>query len=157
MLREFWAGIFCAAVLLFPGCGEKGSAGSNSGHPPEHDHGSGVEVKPLSAVDVTEKVDGKDSRATTLEVTIAPGAGSPPHRHPGPVFGYVLEGEFETQLGDGPIQRLKAGDAFYEPSMVLHALSRNPSDKNRTRVLAVIVHPRDATELVIPEPAKDGE
>jgi hypothetical protein len=29
----------------------------------------------------------------------------------------------------------------------------SPSDKARTRVLAVLVHPRDAKELVIPEPA----
>jgi len=38
--------------------------------------------------------------------------------------------------------------------MILHAVSRNPSDQNRTRVLAVIVHPRDVKELVIPEPGK---
>lgn len=41
--------------------------------------------------------------------------------------------------------------------MILHALSRNPSDTNRTRLIAVIVHPRDAKELVIPEPAKKAK
>jgi hypothetical protein len=49
---------------------------------------------------------------------------------------------------------LKAGDTFYEAAMALHSVSRNPSAKNKTRVLAVLVHPRDAKELVIPEPAK---
>ena len=117
----------------------------------------GPTVKPLSAVDVSEKVDGKAARATTLEVTFAPGAAGAPHRHPGPVFGYVLEGELDFQAGDAPLKRLKAGDTFYEPAMVLHAVSRNPSDKATTRVLAVLIHPRDAKELVIPEPPKKGK
>lgn len=129
MLRTLWAGVFCGVALFLAGCDEKGSG--HSGDKAGHAHGTGVEVKVLSAVDTSEKLDGKESRVTTLEVTIGPGAGSPPHRHPGPVFGYVLEGEFETQLGDGPVQRLKAGDTFYEQTMVLHAVSRNPSDKKQ--------------------------
>ena len=117
-------------------------------------HGKGPTVKALSAVDVNEQLNGKPTRATTLEVTFEPGAASAPHRHPGPVFGYVLEGELEFKAGDAPARRPKAGDTFYEPAMVLHAVSRNPSAKVRTRVLAVILHPRDAKALVIPEPAK---
>ena len=122
-----------------------------------HGHGKGPTVKTLSAVDVNEQLNGKPTRATTLEVTFEPGAASAPHRHPGPVFGYVLEGELEFQAGDTPARRLKAGDTFYEPAMVLHAVTRNPSAKVRTRVLAVILHPRDAKALVIPEPAKGGK
>lgn len=75
-----------------------------------------------------------------------------PHRHPGPIFGY----ELEFAVGDEKVRILKAGDTFYEPAMALHAVSRNPSDKVKTRV-AVLVHPRDAKELVIPEPAKKEE
>ena len=124
----------------------------------QHDHGkNGPTVKVVSAVDVGEEVGGKPARATTLEVTFAPGASGTPHRHPGPIYGYVLEGTLETKLGDGPLQTLKAGDTFYEPTMVLHAVSRNPSDKVKTRVLAVLVHPREAKELVIPEPAEKGK
>ena len=41
--------------------------------------------------------------------------------------------------------------------MVLHAVSRNLSAKVRKQVLAVILHPRDARALVIPEPAKGGK
>ena len=121
-----------------------------------HGHGKGPTVKTLSAY-VNEQLNGKPTRATTLEVTFAPGAASAPHRHPGPVFGYVLEGELEFQAGDAPARRLKAGDTFYEPAMVLHAVSRNPSAKVRTRVLAVILHKRDAKALVVPEPAKGGK
>ena len=106
--------------------------------------------------DVNEQFNGKPTRATTLEVMFEPGAASSPHRHPGPVFGYVLEGELEFKAGDAPARRPKAGDTFYEPAMVLHAVSRNPSDKVRTRVLAVILHPRHAEALVIREPVKRG-
>jgi quercetin dioxygenase-like cupin family protein len=119
-------------------------------------HGKGPTVKTLSAVDVNEELNGKPARATTLEVTFEPGAAGAPHRHPGSVFGYVLEGELAFQAGDAPARRLKAGDTFYEPTMVLHAVSRNPSAKARTRVLAVMPHARDAKALVIPEPAKGG-
>jgi quercetin dioxygenase-like cupin family protein len=126
---------------------------AQTGHP----HGKGPTVKTLSAIDVVEKLNGEPTRATTLEVTFEPGAASAPHRHPGPVFGYVLEGELEFQAGDAPARRLKAGDTFYEPSMVLHAVSRNPSEKARTRVLAVLLHGRDAKALVVPEPAKGGK
>src|SRR5215831_16927790 len=39
-----------------------------------HGHGKGPTVKTLSAVDVNEQFNGKPTRATTLEVTFAPGA-----------------------------------------------------------------------------------
>jgi quercetin dioxygenase-like cupin family protein len=122
-----------------------------------HGDGKGPAVKTLSAVDIDEEVSGKKAKATTLEVTFAPGVASAPHRHPGPVFGYVLEGELELAIGDGKVTTLKAGDTFYEPAMALHTVSRNPSDKVTTRVLAVLIHPRDAKELVIPEPTKKGK
>ncbi len=125
--------------------------------PHGHGDGKGPAVKAISAVDMDEEVNGKKARATTFEVTFAPGVASTPHRHPGPIFGYVLEGELEYAIGDEKVRALKAGDTFYEPAMALHAVSRNPSDKGKTRVLAVLVHPRDAKELVIPEPAKKEE
>jgi quercetin dioxygenase-like cupin family protein len=109
----------------------------------------------LSEREITEQVDGKKSRATTVEVTLEPGQESLPHRHPGPVFGYVLEGEYQWAIDDQPVKTLKAGDTFYEPTMCLHRVSKNPSDKNRTRVLAVLLLPRDAKELSVPEPKKE--
>ena len=51
------------------------------------------------------------------------------------------------------MQTLKAGDTFFEPEMILHQVGRNPDTKNKTRVLATIIHPADAKQLVIPEPA----
>ena len=120
----------------------------------QHGHAKGAGVKVFSAVDIDEEVGGAKAKATTFEVTFEPGASSAPHRHPGPIFGYILEGELEFAVGAEKPRTLKAGDTFYEPAMALHAVSRNPSDKATTRVLAVLVHPRDAKDLVIPEPAK---
>ena len=54
--------------------------------------------------------------ATTLLVTLPPGSpGSPPHRHPGPAFGYVIRGEVIIEVeGESP-RVVKAGEAFWEP------------------------------------------
>src|SRR5688500_12740697 len=123
--------------------------------PAHDDHKDGPKVKVLSQKDVTEKVDGKKARATTVEVTLEPGQASAPHRHPGPVFGYVIEGEYEWAIDDNKARILKAGDTFYEPTRCLHRVSKNPSGKNRTRVLAVVLHPEDVKDIVIPEKKKD--
>jgi len=108
-------------------------------------------AKVIAEKEIVEKVDGKECKATTVEVTLEPGQASAPHRHPGPVFGYVLEGEYEWAINDQPSKRLKTGDTFYEPTMSLHRISRNPSDKGKTRVLAVLLVPRESKQISIPE------
>ena len=111
-------------------------------------------VKPLAVRDIAEKLDGKKAKATTVEVTLEPGEAGAPHRHPGPAFGYVLEGEYEWAIDDNPAKVLKAGDTFYEPTGCLHRVSRNPGKKGKTRILAVVLHPQDAKDIVIPEKKK---
>jgi len=110
-------------------------------------------VRPLAVREIAEKLDGKDAKATAVEVTFEPGQAGAPHRHPGPAFGYVLEGEYEWAVDDQPAKILKTGETFYEPGGCLHRVSKNPG-KVKTRVLAWVLHPRDAKELVIPEPKK---
>jgi quercetin dioxygenase-like cupin family protein len=116
----------------------------------QHEHGKAA-VKTLSQKDITEKIDGKKTKATTVEVTLGPGESDAPHRHPGPAFGYVLEGEYEWAIDDQPVKILKAGDTFYEPTRCLHRVSRNPSKTGKTRILAVVLHPADVKDIVIPE------
>ena len=117
------------------------------------EHGKGG-VKTRSQKDIIEKIGGKKAMATTVEVTLGPGQASAPHRHPGPAFGYVLEGEYEWGIDDNPIRTLKAGDTFYEPTGCLHRVSRNPSKEGKTRILAVVLHPADVKDIVIPEKDK---
>src|SRR3954447_19086117 len=134
--------LLSAAVVAAIGAG--GLCLANHGGPGEG------KVTTLSVRDVGETIDGKAARVTTVEVELGPGDAGRPHRHAGPVFGYVLEGEFELGLGEEPSKTLKAGETFYEPGGILHRVSRNPSAKARTRVLAVILHPRDAKQITTP-------
>jgi quercetin dioxygenase-like cupin family protein len=119
------------------------------------DHHKAVKVTQLSQRDIIEKLDGKAASATVVEVTFEPGQKDSPHRHTGPVFGYVLEGEYEHALDDEPVKTYKAGDTFYEPSGSVHRVARNPSGKTRTRLLAVILHSRDTKETTVPEKGKE--
>jgi quercetin dioxygenase-like cupin family protein len=114
-----------------------------------------VKSTQLSRRDIIEKLDGKDASATMREVTFEPGQKDSPHRHAGPVFGYVLEGEYEHAMDDEPVKTYKAGETFFEPSGSVHRVARNPSDKTRTRLLAVILHPRDAKEVTVREKGKE--
>src|SRR5436305_12719208 len=115
----------------------------------DRDHHKAVKVTQLSQRDIIEKLDGKAASATVVEVTFEPGQKNSPHRHTGPVFGYVLEGEYEHALDHEPVKKYKAGDTFYEPSGCVHRVTRNPSARQKTRLLAVILHPRDTKETTI--------
>jgi quercetin dioxygenase-like cupin family protein len=120
-----------------------------------HHTGNGeVKVTQLVQRDITEKLDGKHASSTVLQVTFEPGQKDSPHRHAGPVFGYVLEGEYEHAINDEPARTYRAGETFYEPSGSVHRVARNPSGKTRTRLLAVILHPRHAKEVTVPEAKK---
>ena len=120
-----------------------------AGHDEKHES-----VKLLAARDIAEKIDGKEAKATAVEVTLGPGESDAPHRHPGLGFGYVLEGEYEWAIDDQSGKTLKAGDTFYKPTGCLHRVSKNLAAKGNTRFLAVVLHPRDAGQITIPEPKK---
>ena len=121
-----------------------------------HHTGNGqVKVTQLSQRDIIEKLDGKDAGATVREVTFEPGQEDLPHRHVGPVFGYVLEGEYEHAINDEPVKIYKAGETFYEPSGCVHRVARNPSGKVRTRLLALILHPSNTKEVTVPEKGEE--
>lgn len=81
---------------------------------------------------------GREVRITLLDR--APGASSPPHRHPGHhTFGYVMEGSYEFAINGEPPRLLKAGEVFYEPPGALHSTSRNPSKDQNTKILVFMV------------------
>ena len=129
-----------------------GAGGMASAH--LHDHGS-ESVRVISSTDIQEKLDGKESKATVVEVTLNPGEAGAAHRHPGPVFVYVLEGEYELGVDDQPTKVFKAGETFYEPTGCVHRVSKNPAAQGKTRLIAFVLHPRDAKEIAIPEKKHD--
>src|SRR5580704_8185631 len=63
----------------------------------------------------------------TATVELPPGdPGTPPHRHSGPVFGYMLDGEMTFELEGEPERVIRAGEAFWEPGGdVIHYQSAN--------------------------------
>ena len=72
-------------------------------------------------------------------VSYAPGQSSAPHRHPGSVMAYVLEGEVISQLEGQPPITYRAGQSWYEPPLVPHLVSRNGSSTAPARLLAVLL------------------
>ncbi|WP_433218711.1 cupin domain-containing protein [Dactylosporangium sp. CS-047395] len=57
-----------------------------------------------------------DAHVMTIVVEHPPGSsGTPPHRHSGPAFGYVLEGEMVFELEGERPRVIPAGEAFWEP------------------------------------------
>lgn len=108
-------------------------------------------VKIISVVDIEEEIDDQPARVSTVELILQPKEESQPHRHPGPVYGYILEGIYEFKVEGQPLRKLQPGDTFYEPLMALHEIGSNPSSNSITRVLAIVTHPRSAKNLVILE------
>ena len=87
-----------------------------------------------------------------LLVDYAPGGASPSHIHAKSafIFGYVLSGEIESQVNDGPRRVYRAGESFYEPPGSRHPVSRNASKTKPARLLAVFVVDTDDKELTTP-------
>jgi quercetin dioxygenase-like cupin family protein len=110
-----------------------------------------VKTTDLSQREIIEKLDGKSASVTVREVTFEPGQKDTPHSHNGPVFGYVLEGEYEHATDDDAVKTYKAGETFYEASGAVHRVAQNPSSTNRTRLLAVILHARNDKQVTIRE------
>jgi quercetin dioxygenase-like cupin family protein len=144
--------MFRALLLLAAGIGF-GTGGMILAQHGEQGKGA-PQLKVLSQRDTVEKLDGKKAKATMVEVTLAPGEVEAAHRHPGAAFGYVLEGEYEWAIDGNKPRIFKAGDTFYEPTACLHDVGRNPSKKDRTRLIAIVLHPEDAKDIVIPEKGK---
>ncbi len=82
-------------------------------------------------------IDGKE--LLVIELNLEPGAGSPPHSHPGHVAGYVIEGSFEVQLNDEEPNVFGPGDVFYEPDGAVHTMGRNPSATESTKVVVFMI------------------
>ncbi|WP_128381554.1 cupin domain-containing protein [Streptomyces cavernae] len=73
--------------------------------------------------------------AMTLFVEWPPGdPGTPPHRHPGPAFGYVIEGAVRFEIEGEPERVVKAGETFWEPGGdVIHYQDGNALTEAQTR------------------------
>ncbi|SDL91285.1 cupin domain-containing protein [Microbacterium azadirachtae] len=94
------------------------------------------------------------AEARTVRVTLAPGdAGAPPHRHPGPVFGYVTQGEILFELeGEAP-RILKQGDTLFEPGGdVIHYQGANNLADQQSQLVVTMFAPVGSPVLTVVSP-----
>jgi quercetin dioxygenase-like cupin family protein len=89
-------------------------------------------------------------KVTIVEITYGPGESSPPHSHPCPIIGYVLEGALRTQVKGQAEFIYKAGESFYEAPNGVHLISANASDRKPTKFLAYFVCDHDTSLNVAP-------
>jgi quercetin dioxygenase-like cupin family protein len=77
----------------------------------------------------------------TALIEFPPGdPGTPPHRHSGPVFGYMLEGEMRFEIEGEPERVIRAGEAFWEPGGdKIHYQDGNNRTDSRSRFLVTML------------------
>jgi quercetin dioxygenase-like cupin family protein len=87
-----------------------------------------------------------DWEVTASYVDYAPGRVGGAHRHPGFVLVYVLEGAVVAKIsGQGEETTYTAGQMFYEQLGATHEVSRNASQTQPARLLALIFAKKGST------------
>jgi quercetin dioxygenase-like cupin family protein len=112
-------------------------------------HPGGQTVTPTFQQPITN-IPGKSLIAVVVDY--APGGASPSHVHAKSafIFGYVLSGEIESQVNDGPKRVYREGESFYETPGSRHSVSRNASQTKPAKLLATFVVDTDDKPLTTP-------
>lgn len=110
--------------------------------------GAGDSVKPNFAHAIPN-IPGKSLVA--VEVMYPPGGASLPHRHAKSAFiyAYVVSGRVVSQVNGEPARTYNAGESFYEPPGAHHSVSRNASQTEPAKLLAVFVVDTKDTDLTV--------
>lgn len=114
-------------------------AGLVSGFRPTPVPALGTEQVRLVISQALPKLNGEHMQLKVVEVTYGPGESSPPHSHPCPVIGYVIEGSFRTQVKGEAEQVFTAGQSFYEAPNGVHQVSANASKDKPVKFTATFV------------------
>jgi quercetin dioxygenase-like cupin family protein len=79
-----------------------------------------------------------------VELNPTPGSRSsgPGHRHPGPVLGYIVEGQMRFAINNEPEQVLPVGRTFFEPSGAVHTTSGSARTDGQTRAVVFMLVPK---------------
>lgn len=119
-------------------------AGAASAHSPDD------MVKPNFS-HVLPNIPGKSLVA--VEVSYPPGGASLPHRHAQSAFiyAYVVSGRIVSQVAGQPERTYGAGESFHEVPGAHHLISRNASETEPAKLLAVFVVDTDDKTLTTPD------
>jgi quercetin dioxygenase-like cupin family protein len=93
-----------------------------------------------------------DWEVTVSLVDYAPGRVGKVHHHAGFVLAYVLEGMIVTKISGQEEKTYQPGDMFYEPPGSTHEVSRNASETQPAKLLAMIIA-KKGIPLTMPGPA----
>jgi quercetin dioxygenase-like cupin family protein len=80
--------------------------------------------------------------AVLVELNFQSGVSVPEHRHPGPILGYVVDGQMRTAVNNEPEQVLPVGRTFFEPSGAVHTTSGSARIDGPTRALVFMLVPK---------------
>jgi len=108
----------------------------------------GLQVKPIIVAPIAG-VDGKE--LVVLGLTIAPGAASPIHTHPGDCVGTVIEGTIELLVEGQEPRRLRSGDVVRNPRGTVHGFRNVGSTP--ARLTNVLVLDKGKPRIVPQSPA----
>jgi len=87
-----------------------------------------------------------DWEVTVSHVDYAPGRVGAPHKHAGFVLAYVLEGSVVAKIsGQGEEKVYNVGQMFYEQPGATHEVSKNASQTQPAKLLAMIFAKKGAT------------
>ena len=90
--------------------------------------------------------------AVLVQLNIPPGqvSSGPGHRHPGPVLGYVVEGQMRFAINHEPEKILPTGGTFFEPSGAVHTTNGSARSDGLTRAVVFMLVPK-GSPLTSPE------
>ena len=98
-----------------------------------------------------------DWEVTVVHVDFPPGRMGSAHKHAGFVLAYVLKGEVMTKIsGQGEEKTYNVGQMFYEQPGATHEVSRNASQTEPAKLLAMIFAKKGAT-LTTPVSGRGGD
>ena len=88
-----------------------------------------------------------------VEVSYPPGGASAPHRHSNSAFiyAYVVSGQIASQVEGQPERIYRAGECWYETPGAHHLISRNVSNTEPAKLLAVFVVDTEDNALTTPD------
>ncbi|HEX5676301.1 MAG TPA: cupin domain-containing protein [Azonexus sp.] len=104
-----------------------------------------MQVSPISGVE--------DKEAVFINVTMAPGASSPRHTHPGDCYGAVVEGTVELVVEGSEARRFAGGQAWHNPRGPVHYF-KNVGDTPARLVNTLIVDKGKPRTVVEKAPEK---
>ena len=102
-----------------------------------------VDTQPVIEEVLTVEAPAVPAPANVMTIRVTPPAGSTgaqPHRHPGPAFGYVVEGAIVFEIEGEPQRVVKAGETFWEPGGdVIHYQDGNYLADAQSQFIATMI------------------